>query len=673
MHTLPRTRQNGRPTAVSVLLHVGAGLAIATTILHGASLAREAEADRRIMELRLPEGNDPELRQAAEQVYRSIEGMARFLLTKTHPWKQDPQLLLATESRSTENWIRPNTGMIEGFAFLCRFGPYNAEAVGRSRESLCNEVMIPMMRYVIATHVTGARTTSDGKPWGDAWQSAHWAQQLGRAAWWTWNDLPADVRAGVRRVVAHEADRFVDQKPPGRVRHDTKAEENAWNSQIFSVALLLMPDDPRRPAWEAAWQRWIMSSFLRPSDERSQKVVDGRTVAEQYTGANIYDDYTLENHGIVHPDYMTTFSLSMLSALDCAMSGREPPEAVFHNVEGVYENLRWFLLPDGGFVYPSGQDWRIFRNVDWISKHVMMAVCAGHPDAWSEAQRGLQTLYKMQGRTDSGAVYLDGEYFFASTHSSLFRATAHTWLLLQISGRVPKCCVDPVGVRRLDAAKIVLHRTGRAIHSFSWGARTMAMCVPYEVDRIVAPHPRSGIGHVRLEKANQPLPIRLVDVRVASDNESFRAELTLDHGEAIRAKLLYRSTTDGRWIIRETLTALADVTTSDVATGLIGVLNHPNWVYENGRRVVRFDDHEEAFVALSGKTTVRPEVRQLSVDGRLNIESTGPLTVRYATASRPSRGRVRDELSLCTIPGKRRWANGQTVAAWEATVTCGQR
>ena len=117
-----------------------------------------------------------------------------------------------------------------------------------------------------------------------------------------------------------------------------------------------------------------MSSFLSPADERSDTVVDGRPVREQFTGANIYDDFTLENHGIVHPDYMTAFSLTLGCTLDFVMTGRQPPEALLYNVAPIYENLKWFWLPDGGFVYPSGQDWGLFRNADWLFKHVLMAV-----------------------------------------------------------------------------------------------------------------------------------------------------------------------------------------------------------------------------------------------------------------------------------------------------------
>ena len=47
---------------------------------------------------------------------------------------------------------------------------------------------------------------------------------------------------GVRRVVAHEADSIAGGTPPHQLRIDTKAEENAWNSRVLSVAVLLMPE-----------------------------------------------------------------------------------------------------------------------------------------------------------------------------------------------------------------------------------------------------------------------------------------------------------------------------------------------------------------------------------------------------------------------------------------------
>ncbi|HUS46778.1 MAG TPA: hypothetical protein VM098_01565, partial [Phycisphaerae bacterium] len=358
-----------------------------------------AQPAGKVMPLVLPENASAQVRPVEDRIYSAAMRQARYLLGKVHPWEEDPRLKLLTDSRSAEHWIRPNTGAIEGFAFLHRFGPYDEKVVGVSRNELLAGTILPMMRYVVATHATGTRKTSDGKPWGNAWQSAYWAQMLGRSAWLLWDDLPEDLREGVRRVVAHEAERFVGATPPHRVRGDTKAEENAWNSEIFSAAMLIMPDDLRRPAWEKACQKWVMSSFLRPADEKCNTIVDGRPVAEQFTGANVYDDFTLENHGFVHPDYMQCFGLSLGSALDYRLSGRRPPEALLYNVPGIYENLKWFVLPDGGFVYPNGQDWTLFRNPCWLRSHLLMAVFAGDPDAWTLALRSLAALEKMQARS----------------------------------------------------------------------------------------------------------------------------------------------------------------------------------------------------------------------------------------------------------------------------------
>lgn len=611
-----------------------------------------------------------DLEKADQRIYVAAEKLARHLRGRVGPWKEDPTLSLLTESGHDEHHIRPNTGAVEGFCALYRFGPYDQSVVGVSRAELLRQTILPMMRYLVATHVSGSRPTGDGRRWGDAWQSAHWAQMLGHGAWYAWEDLPGDVRSGVARVVAHEADRIARAAPPHQIRLDTKAEENAWNSRILSVAVLLMPDDSRRPAWEAAFQRWAMSSFLRPADARSQAIVDGRPVAAQFAGANIYDDFTLENHNIVHPDYMTCFSLSLGASLEYAVSGRRPPECLLWNVAGIYENLKWFVLPDGGFVYPSGQDWQLFRNADWVAVHVQMAVLGRDPDAWSLACRSLDTLEKMQSRWETGAVYAPGETFFASTQTDLLRSLTASWLILKTADRIERAPRDPLGVRRLDSGKIILRRTGSAIHTLSWGTKVMAQCVPYRRDRIVSPHQANGIGHVVTRGGKRPLPTTLRVASVTHGEDWFAGELVVDHGEAVRASLGFRSNPDGTWTMREKLVALSDVTTAEVATGLIGVLNNPGWVYEAGRRRIRVDGNAQDVPALSGKTIRFDPAREVEIDGALRIHSPLPLRLCYVAAARPERSRATDELYLNHLAGERSWHAGATISEYEATVRC---
>jgi hypothetical protein len=603
-----------------------------------------------------------------QRIYVSAEKLARYLRSLVHPWRDDPQLLLLTDSRSGEHHIRPNAGALEGFCLLYRFGPYDEQLVGVPRRQLLAETIVPMMRYLVTTHVTGPRATSDGRRWGDAWQSAHWTQKLGRAAWYAWDDLPTDVRDGVRRVVAHEADRIAGMTPPHQIQRDTKAEENAWNSRIFSAAVLLMPADSRRAGWEAALQKWAMSSFLRPADERSQAVVDGRTVAAQFTGANLYDDFTLENHNIVHPDYMTCFSLTLATEVDYALSGRQPPESLRYNAAGIYENLKWFVLPDGGFVYPNGQDWQLFRNPDWIAKSVMMSVLLGDPEAWSLVCRSAAALEKMQARFTSGAVYAADETQFASSQSDLISSLATSWLILKMANRIHRAPCKRLGIRRLDAGKILLHRTAGAVHTFSWGATVMAQCVPYQLDRIVSPDQLNGIGQITLSGDPRPQRTRPHDVQVDSGEDWFTAHVVIDHGERIRSELKFTSNRDGSFTMREKLVALADVATARIATGQIGILNNAGWIYENGRRRLRLGEREEVVPALSGRTIEATDVQQIAIDDVLEIQGTERLAVAYLAATAPHRCRATDLLYLNYINGERQWRAGETISQYEAVL-----
>jgi hypothetical protein len=602
------------------------------------------------------------------RIYHIAQRLAHDLLGQVHPWQEDQSMLLMTESKSGEHWIRPNTGAVEGFCFLYRFGPYDEKIVGVSRADLLRKTILPMMRYLTATHVTGQRLTSDGRKWGDHWQSSFWTQMLGRGAWWIWADLPEDLRKDVRRVVVHEADRIAHTTPPHQIALDTKAEENAWNSRILEVAVLLMPNDPRRAEWDAAYQKWVVSSFLRPADEHGQKIVDGRTVAEQFSGANIHDDFTLENHRIVHPDYMGCIGLSLGALVDYSMTGRKPPEAMFYNVCEIYENLKWFALPSGCHLYPNGQDWELFRcggNLGFI-----MAVYAHDPDGWFLACRSLDTLEKMQNRFKSGVVYGPDESFFASIQTGMLGGFGAAWLALRTADHIENAPRTRVGMLRLDSGKIILRRTDSAIHAFSWGRKLMAQCIPNQKDQLVSPHQLSGVGHVTLQGETEPLPLNPGSVEVTQGKDWFAARVALDHGEKVRAELGFRSNPDGSWTMREKLTALDDITTQEIATGLIGILNNPIWVYENGKRHIFIDGKEEVVPSLGGKSFDSNQCRDIGIDSLMKIHAQRPMQIRYIGATKQQRGRATDEMYLNFLGGEHSWRKGQTISEFEAVVQC---
>jgi len=237
-----------------------------------------------------------------------------------------------------------------------------------------------------------------------------------------------------------------------------------------------------------------------------------------------------------------------------------------------------------------------------------------------------------------------------------------------MADRIEQTPHDRVGVRRLDSGKIILRRTGSAIHTFTWGAKVMAQCVPYRLDRMVSPDQLNGIGHVFVAKQQKVLPIRLRHTKVTSGEDWFTAELAVEHGQHIRADLRFASNRDGSFTMCEKLVALADVTTTKVATGQIGILNDPGWVYERARRTVARDGRAEEVPALSGKTVSDEGAREIAIDGVLRIRGTQPLRVRYVGAVRPNRSRATDLLYLNYLDGERSWHAGETISEYEATV-----
>jgi len=629
-----------------------------------------AAQDTGVAPFNLPDFASPEIAALADRLYIVLEKQSHFLLGELKPWNGDERYKLLTESRSQEHWVRPNTGTVQALCFLYRFGPYDEKIVGLSREQLLRQAIVPMIRYLTETHITGSRPTGDGKPWGDAWQSAHWAQMLGRGAWWVFDKLPEELQVAVRRVVRHEAERIAKSQPPSQLRGDTKAEENAWNAQILSVAMLLMPHDEQAPEWNRQFQRWTMSAFLRPADESCTTKVDGRPVAEQFTGANIFDDFTLENHGFVHPDYMGTFTLSLGCATDFRITGRKEPESLFWNVAGIYENLKWFVLPDMGFVYPSGQDWTIFRQPAWITCHLLMFVYGRDPEAWALLKQTVEVTEQMQRRSPEGAVFDPSQFFFPSTQTDIAAALARGWLHLHFAHPQSMGEFHPrVGVRHLEFGKIVLHRTSEVVCALSYGPVVMGTVTMNRPDRLTSPDQRSLVGHVILEGQKSALPISLQDAKVSVDEDAFGARLIVHHGDVVAAEWTMRSFANNKLEISERLVAIKDCTLDEIGTGLIGVLNNVNWIFETGQRALSLNDEEIKVVAHSGAEFERPDITRVSVDNTLRIDLSPGRRVVYRAAAKPERGRATDRLYLNTVPGRRAFHGGEVIAEWRGVIS----
>lgn len=156
--------------------------------------------------------------------------------TFKHDASQQIYLLPGTNEHS----VRPATSVIYALAATLKTGIFD-ENVTRVSRNTALEMTKKLIRGAASAHKVN---TTDGKGWGDQWQSALWAAQLGFGGFMIRDDLQPQTCQMITHIVIHEANRFIDYKVPywNGKGGDTKAEENSWNSMILNVALMMMPN-----------------------------------------------------------------------------------------------------------------------------------------------------------------------------------------------------------------------------------------------------------------------------------------------------------------------------------------------------------------------------------------------------------------------------------------------
>ncbi len=228
---------------------------------------------------------------------------------------------------------------------------------------------------------------------GNPWQGSWWAAEAGTAAWFLWDRLAPDVQAAVADMVVFHADRIAGEVPKCHVEGDTQAESIAWNCTILALAPNLMPDHPRRGAWDLATKRYAASIFATPDDARDETPGDdGKPVKDWIFGANIHNDFSLENHNRFHIDYVfTCYRFLLQGAAAYRLAGRDPPKAFTHHTADVHEQVLLPCLNGSRFaVYVSDNDWKRYHA--WTESpmtHAYVALTARSPLASALEEQAL--------------------------------------------------------------------------------------------------------------------------------------------------------------------------------------------------------------------------------------------------------------------------------------------
>lgn len=571
-----------------------------------------------------------------------------------HQWPSDPRAGFWGSGR-TENMnegIRAISGMALTSAALVRY----ADGLKEDERAECLRKALASFRFVTATHVTGTGKCMDGKSWGDSWQSAMWAGDVAFAAWLIWDDVDADLRKDIERVLGHEADRFLEGKPPAGSFNDTKAEENGWDLICIAVAANMFPNNPHAAAWREKALEYMMNTLSAPQDKDSDTLVDGRRVSEWFVGANLHPDFTLENHGFFHPGYVGCSSYFMTETEMFFTFAHQPvPEAASHHLMDTWRMFQGILLPNGESACPQGMDWEL-HGLPYIN---LFASLACHQKDAMAAY--LENKYIQYARAwqlmRAGDMAAPGSRLGFERHAICALQTTYGFLAHKIFGPPVKALTPREAASAVECTQthdwiqVVTHRTEDKFVSFSWTNRIMGMLMPIGPEHESNPDftvPLVGgfVGSFELVprakgkgKGDAKPTVAEHAWRKTPDGFETTGTLLLDGGR-LKQTLRMISVGEKAVVYEDRVTAVKDVTVAEERGLPLGIENDE---ITGGKRLVSFKDGKMVFDERSPQHPFSVPGSWVNVDGRLGVVIVTGSGMNYAQAPGYAPG-----ISVCT-------------------------
>jgi hypothetical protein len=340
-------------------------------------------------------------------------------------------------------------------------------------------------------------------------------------------DLPAPTIQACQRAIADEATYRAGIAPGSGYVGDTRAEDNAWDSNGLAVAAAWLASNTNAPLWLTAAKKYLANSYTVAN-------TNGDPLASWITTVTLYPSFALENHGFYHPTYQMVAGMSLGDSLLMARLANPSVAAELqpfaeHNVLQVWTNLQHLVLDSGEFAYPSGLDWELHdyeqnSYVTWLVTHFNDPLAR-----WEDSQLAQLARYRQIVNGDGSFVGPSSGGFFREAVEAY--RTAVAWLHWAHADYTngPSATPGPT-FEYLPDVKIIAQRGPFGFASLSYGPRIMAVIEPPAVSvptNVYVTTPRQP-GIIGLGVLGNPTGARLISL--ATNTGGFQAELQLTNG-----------------------------------------------------------------------------------------------------------------------------------------------
>lgn len=554
---------------------------------------------------------------------------------------------------ANERGVRPNADMSMVSAFLCRYGRQDGVTLpeGVSWDDL-QQMAYESLVFAYSTHKANRLSACKGnRYWGSTcvedsqWESSLWALSVAFSAWMQRESLSEDQWQCVYNLLRAECNYELQRDIPTGYLGDTKAEENGWETNVLACALGLFPDDPLAPKWFARLRAFAINCYSHPSDKNDREPVDpdvdSLTVADLYCGANLFEDFTLQNHNYFHTSYQNVVMQELgesIVALQLFQQGRESAwhtRALLHHQREVMDSVLCYLaLADGELAMPNGNDWSLFLY-DQLTSFTTAACFLGHPDALMLENMACKHIAARQQTTPDGSWLLHADVGARRMGVQAHRVMM-TWLMHHLASTEH---ISPSTweqfrsthseARWFESQKIVRAYTKERFSCFSWseGLQSFTGYLTSDspdLNKTIVPYRACGSGNLLgwYEVAGSKTDTRPVgEPRVTLQGDAWLLEgvLSANEGALTRNFFIY-STPGDALVVGERVTANRDVVINASRGGLLAISIDPFIKKERSFRLSKHwasVDDRVAVIAFDGKESALPVLADTTIDNSI--------------------------------------------------------
>ena len=327
---------------------------------------------------------------------------------------------------NNEQGVRPNADLSMVCAFLVKYAkPAGVTLPDGVTWDRIEEIAMKSLIFAYSTHKANKlKVCSGNNYWGSTstsdavWESSLWAMSVAYSAYFQWDKLSDAQKNYIYQLLKAECNYELYRSIPTGYSGDTKAEENGWEADILAATLGLFPNDDLAPKWFERLREFAINSYSHTSDATNTTIIDEwydkKTVADLYKGANLYDDYSLQNHNLFHTSYQNVVQQELgeaalaLKMFQIGLHGEEKwkTNALMHNCQEVQDSiLNWLALADGELAMPNGNDWSLFLY-DQITSYSTLACFLGDANALMLENMAYKYIKARQKTTTDGSWLL---------------------------------------------------------------------------------------------------------------------------------------------------------------------------------------------------------------------------------------------------------------------------